>query len=253
MFKGVKKFLSDLRKKSFRGWVSGGRMEDAELPQQIQTFNSSTGTAVGYENVYVSYGTNGPTSIIVSEPERANLSLGEDKRIEKKPVEVMGELTSELPKMNMTDIKGQIRVVEKRLKMLKKLKANCTQEEEVLGYLKARQKLVKYAHKFSWVTTNDTLLSKLCSTYKLRRVSLGSFSRNIPAEAIDEIEKFMHAVAYVKSDWEPNFELIIDDGGKEDRKDPILFVKSPFGRWYYMLGAWDEPVEVIDAIIYDGK
>jgi len=155
--------------------------------------------------------------------------------------------------MNMTDIKGQIRVVEKRLKMLKKLKANCTQEEEVLGYLKARQKLIKCAHKFSWVTTNDTLLKKLCSTYKLRRVPLGSFSRNIPAEAIDEIEKFIYVAARVAKDWEPNFELIIDDRGKEDRKDPILFVKSPFGRWYYILGGWDKEVEYIDDIIYHGK
>lgn len=27
----------------------------------------------------------------------------------------------------------------------------------------------------------------------------------------------------------------MDQGGKEQKKDPILLAKSPFGRWYYIL------------------
>ena len=47
--------------------------------------------------------------------------------------------------------------------------------------------------------------------------------------------------------------LIIDDGGKETRKDPILLAKSPFGNWFYVLGAWDKEVQYIDDLIYYNK
>jgi len=87
MFKGVKKFLSDLRKKSFKGWVSGGRAENNQMPEQIRSFsgNGSTGTTVGYDNVYISYGSAGP-NVISERSVDVRMPAEDDKRIEKKPV-----------------------------------------------------------------------------------------------------------------------------------------------------------------------
>jgi len=229
MFNKAKKFIRDLRKKCVKSWVSGNRSTNQYGSDGLTTTSVAPVTG-GKEPSFIS-----------------------DKRIEKKPVEVVNEVLGEMPKMNMTDLKGQLKVVEKRVRTLEKLKANITQEKEVVGYLKARIKFLKYGHKFTWVTTNDTLIEKLCNTYKLRRVCFASYARNIPAEAVDEIEKYIDAMTLIDKEKEPVFELIIDDGGKETRKDPILFVKSPFGRWYYILGAWDKEVEVIDEIIYNGK
>jgi hypothetical protein len=71
-------------------------------------------------------------------------------------------------------------------------------------------------------------------------------------EAIDELEKFINSYNKV-SNITPVLTLIIDEGGKEDKKDPILLAGSPFGKWYYLLGAWDKEVEFVDDLIYHGK
>jgi hypothetical protein len=71
-------------------------------------------------------------------------------------------------------------------------------------------------------------------------------------EGIEELEKYAKTYAKVRDD-EPCVGLIIDDGGKEQKKDPILIAGSPFGNWFYILGAWDKEVEYIDDLVYHGK
>jgi hypothetical protein len=71
-------------------------------------------------------------------------------------------------------------------------------------------------------------------------------------EAIDEIEKFIAACKKV-TDAESEFRLIIDDGGTETKKDPIMYASSPFGKWFYVIGAWDKEIMYVDDIIYHGK
>ena len=84
-------------------------------------------------------------------------------------------------------------------------------------------------------------------------------------EAIDELEKFMKEYEKVSPGTKPVLKLIIDDipekapDGKvkgdsiERKKDPILLASSPFGRFFYILGAWDKEVEIVDDLIYHGK
>ncbi len=72
------------------------------------------------------------------------------------------------------------------------------------------------------------------------------------AEALEEVDKYIKVCEKVRDD-KPVFRLIIDDKGKEMKKDPILLALSPFGKWYHFLGAWDEEVKYVDDIIYNGK
>ena len=235
---GIKKLLNKLRKNSKKLWVSGSYGIEPNMPMQMESrintpiVTDTTNTFVTYDSKRVEY---------------------KDERIEKKPIDVVNEILSEMPKINITDLKGQIKVVETRLKTLKKLKANIYNEETALVYLRARLKLPKYINQFNWKTTNSTLIQELCKKYKVQMVGFGGYARNVPAEAIEEIEKYIKAWELVVKDYEPVFELIIDSGGKEQKKDPILLAKSPFGNWYYVLGAWDKEVEIIDDIIYNGK
>lgn len=184
----------------------------------------------------------------------SNNSKKEDIRELKKPVEIFEEIISTSLEIDLTDLDNKIKSVKERIKILKThlRNDNFVQEESALVYLKARKKYMKYKDLFKWATTNEELINKLCKKYKVRLVGIENYYRNVPKEGVDEIKKYGDAFNKV-CDMNPEFKLIIDDGGKEQRKDPILLVSSPFGNWYYVLGAWDKEVEIIDKLIYERK
>ncbi len=187
-----------------------------------------------------------------------------DNRIEKKPVDVVNEILTEKPVFSMADLKQQIKVIKKRIRVLEEQgvpKSNLENEYHSLEFLEARQKYPKLYELFKWPTTNQDKVLKLLDTYKLHAVEMkadGSGVENIPHEAIDEIEKYAKAFAKVTKKM-PEFRLIVDEPtfqamqAKAKKKDPILLALSPFGNWYYILGAWDEEVKYVDDLIYKGK
>lgn len=176
----------------------------------------------------------------------------EDTRIVKKPIEVYNEIVSQTPDMNLAGIDAKIKLVEKRIRVMKEVGGNLTDEHEALEFLKARKRYLKHKGNFNWAITNLQTIETLVKKYRLRYVDFELFSRNVPSEAIDELEKFGDAYGLVRDD-KPVLKLIIDDGGKETKKDPILLASSPFGKWFYILGAWDKEVEIIDDLVYHSK
>ena len=180
-------------------------------------------------------------------------SKEKDKRIDKKPVEIFEKIISEEPKIDLSDLDGQIKIVKERMNALTQhvRGADLQHEKIALGFLLARKKYEKNVTKFQWAITNQDMIDELCKKYKVKTVGIDLYYRNIPTEGVDEIKKFGEALAYVSHN-DPIFKLIIDDGGKEEKKDPILLAQSPFGNWYYILGAWDKEVEIVDKLIYKG-
>lgn len=179
----------------------------------------------------------------------------EDLRIEKKPVEIVNEIIAPDPVLRLNDLPYQIKAVEARLKVLRKFRGNTSDEEWALRYLKARQHYEKKKKMFTWPLSTDELINALIKKYKVSNNGFGGYSRNIPLEATAELEKFGKAWDQVVDDERhvAELRLITDYGGKETKKDPILLAASPFGRWWYVLGAWDKEVEIVDEIIYNGK
>lgn len=176
----------------------------------------------------------------------------EDTRIIAKPVDVYKEIISEEPHMNLKDLDKQLKAVQRRKDMLEELGIEAGMEYEAVEFLKARKLWTVNKDKFRWNIASFDGVKDLCKKYKLREVGFESFYRNVPMEAVDELEKFNNAYKKIRKD-RPMLKLIIDDGGKETRKDPILLASSPFGRWWYILGAWDKEVEYVDDLIYRGK
>jgi hypothetical protein len=175
-----------------------------------------------------------------------------DERIEKKPVEVFKEIISEKPQIDLTNLDKKIEMVKKRIEVLESAGVSVSDEKEAISFLEARKKYQKYKDEFKWEITTISSVENLCKKYKLRSVGINSFYKSLPMEAIDELEKFINSYNKV-SNITPVLTLIIDEGGKEDKKDPILLAGSPFGKWYYLLGAWDKEVEFVDDLIYHGK
>lgn len=235
-----KKWLRKLRKKN--AYKSSYWAEvDVSIPMPTSPSTSATNP-----NVLVQWvGNNGISETVVKEPPK-------DLRVEKKPVEVVKEILMEKPEISFADLGKQIKVVEKRMRVFKEQGCSCLDEQIALRFLKARKKSSKSYKKFAWPTTTDEKIRELCSKYKLRQVAFQSYAKNVPMEAVDELEKYVDLYESV-SDEKPTIQLIIDDGGMETKKDPILLAGSPFGRWYHILGAWDKEVEYVDDLVYKGK
>ncbi len=178
----------------------------------------------------------------------------EDNRIVKKPVEVFKEILSETkPFVSLINVDEQIETINKRKDfILKNFDFNPVDEIEALHFLEARKKYLKFQDSFNWPAVTFESAQKLCKKYKLKQTSLSINYKNLPTEAIDEMEAYIQVWEKVRED-KPLFVLIVDDGGRETKKDPILLAMSPFGKWYHFLGAWDKEVEYVDDIIYKGK
>lgn len=241
MFGAIEKLIKKLRKKSKNlyqtGWQGGISASNASYV----TYDSSVevNTLDGIGNEYTSQ------SVKRSSKE-------EDTRIVKKPVEVVGEIITEQPVIMLNDLSKQIKIVERRIRILAEQTLNLSDEQMALGFLKSRLKYSKYKDLFLWQITTNKMIGDLCTKYKVQIVSFQSYSRNVPNEALDELEKFSNAYSKVRN-TAPELKLIIDVGGKETSKDPILLAGSPFGRWWYILGAWDKEVEIVDDLVYHGK
>jgi hypothetical protein len=239
MFSALSRLIKKLRGNSYPAYLSG-------------YIDTSSGTGIGTTNSVSINSTNWATTnmaVAVDSP----MGSVKDERVEAKPVDVVKELNTENPIINLGDLKAQIKEVEKRIKILKKQKVNNPRdEEEALSYIKARTKYKKYEKFFNYKITTNHLIDGLLKKYKLMNVGFGLYYKTVPTEALDELEKFVNACKKVGS-IEPEIKLIVDDGGKEHKKDPIMLGKSPFGRWWYILGAWDKEVQYVDDIIYNGK
>ena len=129
-------------------------------------------------------------------------------------------------------------------------KNSLSQEHTAIAFLKARKKYDRNKHLFRWAITNQEMIDKLCKKYKVHLVSLGDYYRLVPKEGVDQIENFAENMSRVSRN-DPLFKLIISD--EEKPKDPILLAQSPFGSWFYVLGAWDKEVEIVDKLIYKGE
>lgn len=226
----IQRFVNDLRKKvTRRNYKSGWQ----NTPTPLSTYTMMTNVGV-----------------IATPQDFQAMESKPPEKIEKKPVEVVNELLITTPVIDLLDIKKKIKVVELRIKTMKKAGGNISNEVEALGYLKARAKYTKYGKLFSWNATTSEKIDELLKKYKLFLGTFGDYSRNVPQEGVDEIERFCKAWNEVVDSDSPCFQLIVDEGGKEMKKDPILLAPSPFGKWYYILGAWDKEVEYVDELIY---
>jgi len=230
------RLIQKMRKKSSPAYQTGW----AEQSPSVQVYSWSNA------------GTNLSATANVVSPMYDSVStkpMEEDNRIVKKPVEVVSEILTEKPRLSVDDIDKQIKIVERRIRILREQKISPSDELMAMSFLKARQKYKKYGHLFGWEVTTNKMIEELCKKYKLRTANLHGYYKCVPTEALDELEKFTEAWKKVRKD-EPQIQLIVDVGGPETRRDPILLASAPWGRFWYVLGAWDREIEVLGELIY---
>lgn len=179
-----------------------------------------------------------------------------DLRQDMKPVEVWEMLKTEKPNIDCVDLNQKIKSVKERIQVIKQHMRDIPNDEyEVLGYLQARKRYKKNEGFFQWPITTNELINTLCKQYTLKIARFEEWYTLIPEEGIQELGKFRAACQKIR-DEKPVIRLIVPDKAeekKERKRDPILLASSPFGRWDYILGAWDKEVAIVDDFIYNGK
>lgn len=235
----VRDLIKKFRKKNKNNYQSGW---NDTVPATPSSFNPSYGVAMSIDEFQ-----NGVTGVSHNVDREKD-----DTREIKKPVEVLQDIIIEQPIIDLRELDHKIEVVRRRISVLTEQGVRLTDEYIALDYLLARKKYAKFKSLFKWKVTTKEKINVLLSKYKLQTVSFPAYYKCIPNEALDEIEKFADALDKV-SDKQPELSLVIDYKGPEQKKDPILLACSPFGMWYYVLGAWDKEVEYVDDLIYNGK
>lgn len=188
-----------------------------------------------------------------------------DQRKVVEPKAVFDELKQKTPEISFDNLDEKIRVVSERIEILKEHLDNehLKDEHMTLFYLQNRKKYLKTKEKFpiNWAMTTRDAVDDLCKNYKLKVVAIKQYYTLLPKEGISELDRYTKAYKAITGD-NPIFELIIKDAdaktqeGKQQKKkdrDPILIANSPFGNALFVLGAWDEEVEIVDEIIYNSK
>lgn len=195
---------------------------------------------------------------VISSTDNIEKKVDERKSVE--PIEVFNELKQETPKISFDNLEEKIKVVSERIKVLKEhlTEDHLNDENRTLFYLKNRQKYLKTKSKtpFDWSMTTKEAVDDLCKRYKLKIVGLKQYYTLVPKEGIKEMERYTKAYKAVTGD-NPIFELVIKDteekATKKKDRDPILLANSPIGNFLFVIGAWDDEVEIVDEIIYGFK
>src|SRR3990167_7971565 len=174
----------------------------------------------------------------------------EDTRVPFRPIDVWESLISEPPNLDCTKLDKKISIIKHRIKVLgENTREHLTDEYEVLAYLEARKKYQKYIKDFEWPVTTQILIDALCLKYQVKVVPLDQFYTLLPEEGIEELSEYRNLCNKIRKD-KPEIRLIIPDKKEEKiekrKRDPILLASSPFGRWDFILVAWDKEVAIVD-------
>lgn len=189
----------------------------------------------------------------------------EDPRKVVEPKAVFEEIKKEGPELSFDNLDEKIKTVTERIDILKEHldESHLGDEHKTLFYLKNRKTYLKTMKKnpIDWAVTTREAVDDLCKIYKLRVVPLKQYYTLVPKEGISEMARYTRAYKAVTKD-NPIFELIIKEAEvkseeekqqKKKDRDPILLANSPLSNAMFVLGAWDDEVEIVDEIIYQGK
>lgn len=173
-------------------------------------------------------------------------------RLPKNPIDIVHDLEVGI-KVPTDKIRESIKELKRRIKFIKNTlkKNNANDEERALDMLKARLRYPKHAHMFRWKTTTDRHIRKMLDKYKLEHRGITYYMRNIPPQAITSMDLYAEILKNITKE-PPEFSLIApEEYFKNPRNDPILLAKSPFGAFYYILGAWDKEISIVTELLDD--
>jgi len=181
-----------------------------------------------------------------------------DKRIPIKPIQVFQELERVPTRWSLEGVNEKIAILKDRLTLVQN---NSTVKQELLHFLLCLENRKKYHAKDSkgelysqfyaqFDTTTEEKIGDLLKAYALRKGGVDLFIPELPPEAIQIMKDFTDKTIEL-SRQKPNFSIIAEEKDfkeAEKKRDPILLAQSPFGQYYYILGAWDKEMTLLSEL-----
>jgi hypothetical protein len=169
-------------------------------------------------------------------------------KVEITPKSVLGELECRPTMMALDGLSFKIAMLELKLPFITQ---NFAREEvqSLIDLLKNRlryNELDKSGLPFSqffsqFDSTDDQKIKALCDKHDLVKKSADIFIPELPDEAVQIMVAYGAKVEELTA-LKPRYFVIASKEDFKDaykKRDPILLVQSPFGFYYYILGAWD--------------
>jgi len=180
----------------------------------------------------------------------ASTSGDKPKKIEAKPKDIVNEVEVPPTPINVQDLDEKIALLKDKSKLVNQRYVN----EELKGVIKKlenRKHYAKYAGFYEQfpVTTSekiDKMLEKYDLVFKTDELFIPSF----PKEAIDVMKAFDDTTREMSGEG-ANFYVIAENKDFKDKykkNDPILLAQSPFGFFWYILGAWDKELILLSEL-----
>lgn len=169
-----------------------------------------------------------------------------------KPVDVVESLYCS--PQNFLDVS----LIDEKIEMFKdkaEIIHNLYSKAEVEGFIERLENRKKYATSKEYFegfqTTTDEKIGQLLEKYpELVRRPAEIYIPDFPKEAINKMKSYTAKVKDITGK-KPIFYVIAEsDKFKKvyDKRDPILLAQSPFGFYWYVLGAWDKEMLMLSEL-----
>lgn len=179
------------------------------------------------------------------------------KKVTVRPIDVVNELIRPPTQWSLEGIDAKIDILKDKEKLINQHYA----KREVSGLILCLENRKKYDDQtesgetfrmfFSqFDTTSEEKIAELLSTYTLVRNSADIFIPEFPDEAIVIMNEYTDKVEEL-CEKKPQFSVIAEEKDfkkQYDKRDPILLTQSPFGFYYYILGAWDKEMILLSEL-----
>jgi hypothetical protein len=99
-------------------------------------------------------------------------------------------------------------------------------------------------------STDERHIEELCKKHDLAFKSSDIFIPEFPADAVQIMHDYAK-VTYALCSKKPRFMVIanaVEFRDADGKRDPILLAQSPFGFYYYILGAWDKEMILLSEL-----
>lgn len=170
-------------------------------------------------------------------------------KISVKPKDVLKELTKPPTKWSLEGIDDKIEILKLKEKIIQQRYAK-QDVKALIQFLENRKKYDEIAKDgktfrvyFSqFDITDENKINDLTKKYTLRMDSADIFIPEFPTEAVKIMTEYTEKVEEFCGK-KPRYYVIAQEKDfkkKEKARDPILLTQSPFGFYYYILGAWDK-------------
>jgi len=179
------------------------------------------------------------------------------KKIAVKPKDVYDELERVPTNFSLEALEDKIEILKLKHSFINQsnVKKEVNDFIELLENRKKYDKKAKDGKTFreffcKYDATNDQKIQVLLSKYELVMRSPDIFIPEFPAEAVQAMKIYTEKIEELCGKKPVFFVIATEDSFKKtyEKRDPILLASSPFGFYYYILGAWDEEMILLTEL-----